>query len=203
VNDLGVLGCAAVPLVSDAASANDETFWVANSSDMPHDNCVDLDVPGAPLFINLWRAESSSVVPVASRASPAPIDELDLAAGAEQVWVGTRDTAFNVTLWRIGGNDDDVIPLDAAPLDARHALALMGQSLVVARLVPGAMNEGELSLHLVDAAGPVMSLSLEGVASSDDPVLLVDDDRALVAWADGFGSLWLARAQCVERRRRV
>jgi hypothetical protein len=197
VTDLGGLGCADAPVVAEVASTDGEMFWLANTSDVPHDDCIDPDLPGPPLFANLWAAEPGTLIPIASRAGAAPLDEIDLAANGQRRFIGMRDVAFSYTLWR-SDDLDEVESLDEPQLDAQHDLALMDADLVLARLLPdGAVPGGEVSLHLFSASGRRSALRIEDANPTSEPSLIIEGDRALVAWADAVGSIWIARADCL------
>ncbi len=197
VNEHGGIGCADAPLAADVANTGGETFWVANSSDMPLDDCIDADIPGPAVFANLWQAEPSAILPVASMSTAAPLDEIDLAANDQRLWVGMRDASFAYTLWRFD-EVEEVELLQEPPLDAQHDIGLLGPDLIVARLVlSNGFSDGEVSLHLFGATGSRAVLRRTDVGTTSEPSLLVRDDQALLAWADNSGSLWVARAQCV------
>lgn len=198
---IGSVGCADRPLAAEVVVDGDD-FWIANTADLPHDDCLDPDVPEAPHSFSVWRSEGSTLTPTASGTLPEPLVDIDLAVANSVQWVGVQDVLGRYSTYGYGPQGTGVA-LDLPPSSAAtYDLGVMGSDALIARIVPNAaMPDEALHISLRSFFDEVATLSAppEAQGAASEPFLLVEGDQALVAWADGFGTVWLGRVDCVAR----
>jgi len=198
IQPVGRVGCADRPLDAEIVEDVAGGFWIANTSDQPHDDCLEPDIPEPPRVVSLWRAELTELTPVASHEGEESFTEVDLAARDEVAWVGAADEANGYTLLRHGPGGDDVLSVAPSPAPAQYDLGAIFEEAVLARVMPTVPGD-ELRVSLLTPEGEVAALSLPpaSVPPASGPAVLVDGGRALIAWADAIGTVWVGRADCV------
>jgi hypothetical protein len=198
INPLGTLGCAdSFVVAAGAAVPNDDSFWLANSSDMPFDDCIDPDLPGPPTFANLWRVSPSRAEPVLNETTEAPIEEIDVAAAGTGIWMVLRDTGNNDVVVFFDEPESSRFVLGTPSVDSANAIGAIGDRLAVVKLISDPRG-GDVSVHLSTREGfsEVLASPITTPFARSQPAILVDGAIALVAYANDLGEIVLMRADC-------
>jgi len=199
VQPIGSVGCADSPLAAEVVVDGDD-FWIANTADQPHDDCLDPDVPEAPRSFSVWRSEGSALMPIVSRTLPEALVDIDLAVADSVQWVGAQDVLGRYVVFGYGPDFSGIAMDELAPAAATYDLGVMRGDALVARVMPnGPPPEDTLRISLVSIfdGGITLAAPPEAQDAASGPSLLVEGDQALVTWADGFGTVWLGRVDCI------
>ncbi len=199
VQPIGSVGCADRPLAAEVVVDGDD-FWIANTADLPHDDCLDPDVPEAPRSFSVWRSEGSTLTPIVSRTLTEPLVDIDLAVAGSVQWVGVKDVLGRYLMSGYGPEGIGMAIDVPASNSATYDLGVIGSDALLARIVPNATTPDEaLQIRLRSFFEEVATLSAppEALGAASEPFLLVEGDQALLAWADGFGTVWLGRIDCI------
>lgn len=204
VTPVPTLGCAMPEVVGAAIPSPSGGFLVASTADQPFDECVDPDLPGPPLFVQLVELAPGRTSDLAFFEAGAPITRVEL----------VPRTGGATLLYRTDGtNESHVVALDEAG-SVVHAPEIEHTTAFDDAI--GAWFDGyAYVLAADDARSPILRLDLyrpgqlEPVASIAREDVDAADAVAVLASADGrsfllatstggpVGQLVLVRADCV------
>ncbi len=197
-------GCAdMLPAAAAVALTDADGFWLANAADLPFDNCIDPDIPGPALFVQLHRIQGGSAEPYAAVELDEPAVEIDVAASDGVVWLGVR-TANSLTydVYRDDLSTGPIASLSTEGVAGEHALATIGSSLAIARVVPTTSQPGgEFTLILVAPDGTTSELQGEFLPpfALGEPAIItsVDPPAVLTVYIEEGDVAVLSRADCI------
>lgn len=91
VTSIGMLGCAE-SVLAEAVPSPKGGFIVANSADQPFDDCIDPDLPGPPVALQLHHVVDGNAEQRSAFVELSPVRELRLAEAPGGAWLGiTRE----------------------------------------------------------------------------------------------------------------